>query len=119
MKEGSILKSKIIKNKSLNKKDIKISLIITLLCSIGVIFGLVYQSDLIPSEINGISKNNILIISFFQSVVLILITSFLGLKLARATNFNKGILGWAYSQEKNKYYINKRSLVIAIGIAFL
>lgn len=106
-------------NKSLNKKDLKISFILTLLCSIGTIFVLLYQSNLIPSEINGMSRNAILLISFIQSVALIFITSFLGLKLARATNFNKGILGWAYSQEKNRYKINKKSLVIAIGISFL
>ncbi|XAM51816.1 hypothetical protein TVTCOM_19290 [Terrisporobacter vanillatitrophus] len=113
------MEKRIMKNKSLNKKDLKISLIITLLCSIGTIFVLLYQSNLVPSEINGMSKDVILLISFLQSVVLIFIASFLGLKLARATNFNKGILGWAYSQGENRYRINKKSLAIAIGISFL
>lgn len=104
----------------MNKKDIKVSFVLTLVSMVGIIFVMFNQINSIPVEaLKGMPKEVVMVISFIQSTVIVALMSFIGLKLARATNLNNGILGWIYSEEKSKYKLNKESLIIAIVLAFI
>lgn len=110
--------------KFLNKKDIKISLILTLLCALGIILSLLGQIDSIPTELLEImSKAQVIAISFGQSVIMAFVLSFIGLKLSRTVNLNNGLLGWIYSDTKDnkeKYKLNSRNIISSIltGVVF-
>lgn len=110
-------------NKSeLNRKDIKVSFILMALCTLGGVLVLSTQINSIPIEISGkISKTQLMVISLIQVAIMAFVTSFIGLKLSRATNLNNGLLRYIYSEKEgmSKYKINSKSLIISIVAAFL
>lgn len=68
-----------------------------------------------------INKNTIYYNNYFTSDNNIygLFLSFVGLKLARATNFKKGIIKDEFLTKKVKYEFNKKSFLISIDFGFL
>lgn len=109
--------------KILNRKDIKVSLVLTLISVIGITLTLFSQLTAItPEMLNKMSKEMLIAISFVQTLLMVVVMSFLGLKLARATNLTKGILGWIYFEKENngnKYKLNKSNFYLAIIISFI
>lgn len=109
--------------KLLNIKDIKISLVLTLLSAIGGGFVVLGQIDSIPAEMSAqMTKIQLIVVSIVQVIIMAFVLSFLGLKLARATNLNKGLLGYIYSEKedrKGSYKINSKNLLISILAAFV
>lgn len=109
--------------KFLNKKDFKISLILTLLSAIGIILTILGQIDSIPTELlETMSKAQLIAISFGQSVVMAFILSFIGLKLSRAAKLNNGLLGCIYADTKDnkeKYKLNSKNIIISILTGFV
>lgn len=105
--------------KTLNKKDIKISLVFMILAGLGGFLTALYQAPLVtPAQIGSMTKEAFIALFTGQSAILYgLILGFLGLKLSRATNLNKGILGNIYSKEK--YKINLNSTMFSIGFGFV
>lgn len=80
--------------KAINKKDIKISFILTLLSTLGIVTIVLGQIDIIPDELlETMSKTQIITISIMQSVIMAFLLSFIGLKLSRVVNLNRGLLG--------------------------
>lgn len=104
--------------KDLNRKDIKLTLTLTIISLIGILVTVLYQIDTLPPEMIVLPKELLIVISTIQSTVLVAVLCFLGLKLARATNFNKGFLGHFYSK-KSSYKLDKNSVIIALISAFI
>ena len=101
--------------KELNKKDLKITLMFTLLSGLGGLLIALYQSqNMTTLQLGAMSKEMFIAISTIQVAILYgFILSFIGLKLSRATNLNKGLLESLYTNVK--YKINSKSAMIAIG----
>ena len=104
--------------KAINKKDIKISFILTLLSTLGIVTIVLGQIDIIPDELlETMSKTQIITISIMQSVIMAFLLSFIGLKLSRVVNLNRGLLGGIYSEHKDnqeKYKFNSNNIIISI-----
>ncbi len=105
--------------KALNKKDIKISLVFMILAGLGGLLTALYQAPLVTSaQIGSLTKETFIALFTSQTAILYGLTlGFLGLKLSRATNLNKGILGNIYSGEKYKISLN--SAMFGIGLGFI
>lgn len=108
--------------KAINKKDIKISFILTLLSTLGIVTIVLGQIDIIPDKLlETMSKTQIITISIMQSVIMAFLLSFIGLKLSRVVNLNRGLLGGIYSEHKDnqeKYKFNSNNIIISILMGF-
>ncbi len=106
-----------------NKTDIKISLVLALIGAIGIIFATLSLGDSISEEVfQGTSKTQLMVIQAIQTLIISLILSFIGLKLARAVNINKGFLGYVQCDKlskEDKYHINFKSVLLALLVAFI
>lgn len=103
--------------KILNKNDLKVSFIFMILAGLGGLLIGLYQLPLLsPNQLQGMS--NAIFISMFtiQSAILYgLILGFLGLKLSRATNLNKGLLQTIFTEKKYKFNLGSAKLAILFG----
>ncbi len=108
--------------KTANKIDLKITMVLALISAIGIIFTIMFQINTMPAEIfDTIPKEVVIAISFIQSMIMVILMSYAGLKLSRATNLNKGILDVIYSGDSKLEYKVKliQNVKIALLLAFI
>lgn len=103
----------------MNKADLRMSLLLSLLCFVSGFFVLPYQlENLSPQQIDELLEsvpftlNVLAIITSVQLFVMAFLLSFFGLKLARKTGFSVNILDAVLS--KGKIAIDKKSAFISV-----
>lgn len=103
--------------KTLNKNDLKLSFIFMLLSGLGGLLTGLYQLPLLnPEQLGGMADNVFLCVFTIQSAILYgFVLGFLGLKLSRATNLNKGLLENIFTKKKYKFNFNSAKLGILFG----
>ncbi|MGL4848939.1 MAG: CPBP family intramembrane glutamic endopeptidase [Clostridium sp.] len=102
----------------LDKKDLKLSLLMTTVAMVGVLFAVKMQLQTLNTQLpEGLTTGQLFLISIIQSFLMTFVLTFFGLKLARKIKLDKGLLRSLYLKET--YKLNKKSLSISLFLGFV
>lgn len=101
-----------------DKKDLKLSLLMTTIVVLGVFFIIKMQLQILNIQLpEGVTTEKLFLISIIQSFLLTFVSALFGLKLARKVKLDKGLLRSLYQNEA--YRLDKKSLSLSLLLGFV